>query len=111
VPSQSGDEPLLDRLGRPVLLLGLAAFAVVVLYFSFTAAIATVLDGSGGPGFALVVFVLAALVLLATTLLALRNFTRARARVLSALTIVVGLVPVLTIAIFAALTSGPPPEG
>jgi hypothetical protein len=30
--------------------------------------------------------------------------------VLSAVTIVVGLVPVLTIAFFAALTSGPPPE-
>jgi hypothetical protein len=105
------DEPLLDRVARPVVLIAVAVFAVIVVYFAFTTAISLALDGSGGAGFAQAIFLLSALVLLATTLLALRNFTRARSRVLSALTIVVGLVPVLTIAIFAALTSGPPPEG
>mgnify|MGYP000976315693 CR=1 FL=1 len=68
---------------------------VLVMFYSFTEGVSAALDGSGsGSVVWQVVFLLALLIVIASVVVAVVNFMRRRSRVLSAITIVIGLVPI-----------------
>ncbi|MCU1439659.1 MAG: hypothetical protein JWP85_656 [Rhodoglobus sp.] len=80
---------------RGLITLLAALVGVLVMFYAFTEGISAALDGSGsGSILWQVVFLLALIIVIASIVFAIVNFVRKRSRILSAITIVIGLIPI-----------------
>lgn len=97
--TQQPTGPEAPRTVRGVLWLVAALAGTVIMAFAFVNGISAALagDGNGAGGF-VALFLLGLLLVLAALVLAIVRLARGRARVLSAITLAVALVPLATIA-------------
>jgi hypothetical protein len=83
---------------------------VLVMFYSFTEGISAALDGSGsGSILWQVVFLVALIIVIASVVFAIVSLVRKRSRILSVITIVIGLIPIGVVIALAITANLPAP--